>query len=69
MVRVKDALQLLIDCYGYIRFAHVHEQVSTQSFVVLIIGNSKSNHFGARAPLTLTHLPEKCLSSRGGVTA
>jgi len=33
---------------GNIRFAHVHERVSTQSSVVLIIGNLKSNHLGAR---------------------
>jgi len=45
---VKGALQLLINRYGYIRFAHVHERVSTKSFVVLIIGNSESNHLGAQ---------------------
>jgi len=45
--RLKGGLQLLIDRYGKIRFAHVHERVSTQSFVVWIIGNSKSNHLGA----------------------
>jgi len=28
--------------------AHVHERVSTKSFVVLIIGNPKSNHLGAQ---------------------
>jgi len=38
--RVKGALQLLINRYGYIRLAHVHERVSTPSFVVLIIRNS-----------------------------
>jgi len=36
------ALQLLMNRYGWIRFVHVHERVSTKSFVVLIIGNSKS---------------------------
>jgi len=41
-VRVKGALQLLINRYGQIRFAHVHERVSTKSFVVLIRDNSKS---------------------------
>jgi len=34
--------------YGYIRVAHIHERVSTRSFVVLIRGNSKSNHLGAQ---------------------
>jgi len=29
--RVKRALQLLINRYGYIRSAHVHERVSTKS--------------------------------------
>jgi len=29
---------------GKMRFAQVPERVLTQSFVVLIIGNSKSNH-------------------------
>jgi len=46
--RVKGALQLLINRYGQIRFAQVPERVSTQSFVVLIIGNSKSFHLGAQ---------------------
>jgi len=39
--------------YGHIRFAHVHERVSTQSFVVLMIGNSKSNHLGAQGTFNL----------------
>ena len=39
---LKGALQLLINRYGSIRFAHVHERVSTKSFVVLIRGNSNS---------------------------
>ena len=34
--------------YGYIRFAQVPERVSTTSYVVLIVGNSKSNHSGAQ---------------------
>jgi len=41
---LQGALQLLINRYGWIRFAQVPEQVSTKSFVVLIIGNSKSFH-------------------------
>ena len=44
-VRAKGALQLLINRYG---FAQVPERVSTKSFVVLIIGNSKSFHLGAQ---------------------
>jgi len=32
----------------------VHERVSTKSFVVLIIGNSKSNHLGAQGTFTPT---------------
>ena len=46
--RVKGALQLLINRYGYIRLAHVHERVLTKGFVVLILGNSKSFHLGAQ---------------------
>jgi len=34
--------------YGLIRVAQVPERVSTKSFVVLIIGNSKSNRLGAQ---------------------
>jgi len=47
---LKGALQLLIIRYGQIRFAQVPEpkRVSTKSFVVLIIGNSKSFHLGAQ---------------------
>ena len=30
------------------RFAQIPERVSNKSFVVLIIGNSKSNHLGAQ---------------------
>jgi len=33
---------------GKLRFAQVPERISTKSFVVLIIGNSKSNHLGAQ---------------------
>ena len=47
-VNPKGALQLLINRYGSIRVAHVHKRVSTTSFVVLILGNSESNHFGAQ---------------------
>jgi len=52
-VRVKGVLQLLMNRYGYIRFAHVHERVSTKSLVVLIIGNSKSDHLGAQGTFNL----------------
>jgi len=34
--------------YGKIRFAKVPERVSTKSFVVLLIGKSKSSHLGAQ---------------------
>ena len=47
-VRVKGALQLLSDRYGYILFAQVPERVSTKNLVVLIIGKSKSFHIGAQ---------------------
>jgi len=50
-VRVTGALQLLMNRYGEIRFAQVPERVSTKSFVVLIIGNSKSFHLGAQGTL------------------
>jgi len=36
----------------------VHERVSTKSFVVLIIGNSKSFHLGAQGTFNLTLSPE-----------
>jgi len=52
----KGALQLLINRYGSLRFAQVPERVSTTSFVVLIIGNSKSFHLGAQS------------TSKGGLT-
>ena len=46
---VKGALQLLINRYVSIRLAQVPERISTQSFVVLIRGNSKSFHLGAQS--------------------
>jgi len=52
----KSALQLLMNRYGKIRFAQVPERVSTQSFVGLIIGNSKSNHLGAQGTFNDTPL-------------
>jgi len=33
---------------GYIGFAQAPERVSTKSFVILIIGNSKSNNLDAQ---------------------
>jgi len=45
---LKGGLQLLINRYVQIRFAQVPERVSTKSFVILIIGNSKSFHLGAQ---------------------
>jgi len=45
---MKGALQLSIERSGSIRFAQVPERVSTQTFVVLILGNSESNHLGAQ---------------------
>jgi len=45
---IKGALQLLINRYGYIRVAQIPERGSTQSFVVLIRGDSKSNHLGVQ---------------------
>jgi len=52
---LKGALQLLINRYGKIRFAHVelHERILTMSFVILIIGNSKSNNLGAPSTFNL----------------
>jgi len=47
----EGSLQLLSKRYKKIRFAHVQERVSTASFVVLILGQSKSNHFGAQGTL------------------
>jgi len=56
----EDALQLLINRYGYIRFAQVPERISNTSFVVLITGNSKSNHVGAQGTLNPRHPMPKC---------
>ena len=58
---VKGALQLLINRYGKIRFAQVPERVSTKSFVVLIIGNSKSFHLGAQGTFKSICGSEECL--------
>jgi len=46
--RVKGALQLPMNRYGYIRFAQVPERVSIRSFVVSVTANSKLNHLGAQ---------------------
>ena len=51
----EGALQLLVNRYGKIRFAQVPERGSTKSFVVLIIGHSKSNHFGAQGTFNPTY--------------
>ena len=53
-LKVPYSLQLLMNRYGYICVAHVHERVSTQSFVVLIICNSKPNHLGAQGTFKTT---------------
>jgi len=61
--------------YGQIRFAQVPERVSTKSFVVLIIGKSRSNHLGAGAPLThfkpsiKTGLMQSLTGARHGLVA
>jgi len=44
-------MQLILNRYGKIRFAQVPERVVTKSFVVLITGNSKSNHLNAQGTL------------------
>ena len=59
-VGFKGYLQLLINRHGQIRFAHVHERVLTKRFIVLIIGNSKSNHLGAQS----TFNPQPFYTSR-----
>jgi len=59
---LKGALQLLINRYGYIRFAQVPERVSTKSFVVLIIGNSKSFHLGTQG--TFKHIHTRAPNNR-----
>ena len=43
---MRGALQLLCKRYRKIRLAHVHERISTKSIVVLIVGDSRSNHLG-----------------------
>jgi len=42
-----------------IRFAQVPERVSTKSFVVLIIGNSKSFHLGAQDTFKDVHIAQR----------
>jgi len=78
--QLKGALQLLIHRYGSVRFAHVqvHERVSTKSFVLLSIENSKSNHLGAQSTFkgarggshigldTILSIPIPILYSKGG---
>jgi len=44
--------------YGSIRFAHVLKRILTKRFVVLIIGNSESNHLGAQGTFNLNPNPE-----------
>jgi len=43
------------------RFAQVPERVSTTSFVVLIIGNSKSNDLGAQGTFKEVSSFESCV--------
>jgi len=52
-VRLGLTLQLLINRYSSIGFAQVPERLSTRSFVVLMIGNSKSNQVGAQGTFEL----------------
>jgi len=47
-----------------IRFAQVPERTSTKSFVILSIGNSKSNHLGAQC--TFTEHVDHLEARRGG---
>ena len=42
--RLKGSLQCQVIFLFGIRAAHAHERVSTDSFVILMLGNSKSNH-------------------------
>jgi len=56
-IRRRGALQPRIHRYGLIRFARVHERVSTKSLVVLSIGNSKSNHLDAQGIFNSWRLP------------
>jgi len=53
-VSFKRALQRLINRYGYICLAQVPERVLTKTFVVLIIGNSKSFHLGVQGTFKLS---------------
>jgi len=53
VICLKVPCQLLINRCGSIRFAQVPERVSTERFVVLIIGKSKSNHLGAQGSFKL----------------
>jgi len=48
VMKLKGALQLIIDRYGQIRIAEVPERILTKGVDVLIIGHSKSNHLGAQ---------------------
>jgi len=48
VVRVKAARQLLSNRYGQIHFAQVPERVSTKSFVVLSIGDSRVENLMSR---------------------
>ena len=52
-IGLKGELQLLSKRYEYIRLAHIHERVLNKRFVVLIIGNSKSNHLGAQGTFNM----------------
>jgi len=57
IICLKVPLQLLMNRYGYIRVAQVSARVSTTRFVVLSIGNSKSNLLGAQGTFnTHTHI-------------
>ena len=55
-IHLQGALQLLSKRYRQIRFAQVPERVSTQSFIVLILGNSKSNHLGAQGTFNVNYV-------------
>jgi len=67
-VGLKVPCELLINRFGYIRFAHVHERVSTKSCIVLIEGNSRLTRPGTRLILQRTndHYEQAlvCLSNR-----
>jgi len=56
-------------CVMYVSEFDVHERVSTKNFVVLIIGNSKSNHLGAQGTFNQVRLwipPSDQVSLGGG---